>query len=113
LPQSPTTSLALHKGWNWIGYLPRTAQSIDLALASISGKYQLVHSLLYTYNPSDPVHSSLHTMSPGEGYMIYMNEAATLVYPTGSGKDSDQISNSGCYTLDQANPEPDRHLTAR
>jgi len=84
--QAPDTPIQLHKGWNWIGYLPSVPLPITDALTSIAGKYQMVHSMLYTYNPADPVHSTLSTMQPGEGYLIYMNEATALVYPaTGQG----------------------------
>lgn len=79
--QPATTPLNLHQGWNWIGYLPTQQQPIETALASLAGKYQLVHNLLYAYKPDDPLHSTLSVMQPGEGYMIYMNEPATLVYP--------------------------------
>jgi hypothetical protein len=79
--QAPDTPLLLHEGWNWIGYMPSFPLLITEALASIEGKYQIVHSLLYAFNPNDPEHSTLGSMQPGEGYMIYMDEASALVYP--------------------------------
>ncbi len=97
LPQAVATPLPLHAGWNWIGYLPRASMPIGQALASISGKFQLVHDLLNTYNPADPLHSTLTSMVPGSGYLVYMNTAATLVYPTGSSSaPSEQVQSSSC-----------------
>jgi len=106
--QSPDSPLILNQGWNWIGYLPSIPLPIDEALNSIEGKYQIVHNLLYAYNPADIPHSTLLTMTPGEGYMIYMNEAAQLVYPTqSSGHLPDQKIASFDPYLFGVTPTPD------
>ncbi|MBP7962824.1 MAG: hypothetical protein KBG20_18450 [Caldilineaceae bacterium] len=75
------TPLPLHAGWNWIGYLPSTSLPVAQALASIDGKYQRVLGISQTYIPGSPA-SNLTHLEPGQGYLVYMNEAATLVYPT-------------------------------
>ncbi len=84
LPVPVTTSIALHPGWNWIGYLPEVTLPITQALQSIEGQYQRVLSLEKTFDPALPDYSTLRFMEPGKGYLIYANQAITLVYPTES-----------------------------
>jgi len=76
-----TTPQSLHAGWNWIGYLPDTAHPVTEALQSIAGNYQRVLGLDKTFDPDYPDYSTLKSLRPGEGYLIYLDQAATLVYP--------------------------------
>jgi hypothetical protein len=76
-----TTPIPLEAGWNWIGYLPEATLPITVALQSIEGHYQLVQSLDKTYDPALPAFSTLWTMEPGQGYMLYATDAVTLTYP--------------------------------
>jgi len=92
LPIPASTPIPLHQGWNWIGYYPSGVLPIAEALQSIDGMYQMVHSLDATYDPSLPPYSTLTEMAPGQGYLIYMNQATTLVYPTGT---SSQLTEGG------------------
>lgn len=85
LPVECATPLPLHAGWNWIGYFPDVTMPITVALASIEGHYQRVHGLSTTYDPALPEFSTLTTMKPGEGYLIYANDPVTLTYPCGVG----------------------------
>jgi hypothetical protein len=85
VPQAADTPISLHQGWNWLGYLPDSILPIEEALVSINGQYQLVHSLDKTYDPDLPAYSTLHEMTPGQGYLIYMSSAATLTYPVAGG----------------------------
>ncbi len=84
LPVPVTTPIALHPGWNWIGYLPQVALPITEALQSIAGQYQRVLSVDKTFDPALPGYSTLRVMEPGQGYLLYANQAITLVYPTGN-----------------------------
>jgi carboxypeptidase D len=74
-------------GWNLIGYPSTAAVPLPDALASITGKYDLV----YAYDASDPADpwrkydplappwvNTLTEMGPGRGYWLRMTEAATL-----------------------------------
>jgi len=79
-----TTPISLHPGWNWIGYLPEVTLPISQALQSIDGQYQRVLSLDKTFDPTLPGYSTLRFMEPEKGYLIYANQAITLVYPTES-----------------------------
>jgi len=73
--------LSLHAGWNWIGYLPHDPLPVAQALATIDGKYQRVLSISQLYIPGSPA-STLTQLEAGQGYLIFMDEAATLTYPT-------------------------------
>ena len=77
------TPLSLHVGWNWVGYLPEGDLAVEVALASIAGRYSLLLGEEGTYAPppADPRFNTLTEMAPGEGYMIRMSQAGTLVYP--------------------------------
>lgn len=72
----------LHAGWNWIG-APCSITPTPTALASIEGKYLRIMSLSKTYDPALPDFSTLLALTPGEGYLIFVQEPVTLVYPTG------------------------------
>ncbi len=78
-----TTSLPLHQGWNWIGYLPSATLPVTQALESIAGAYQRVLSLNQYYDTRyPPSFSTLKQMAPGQGYLIYATQVATLTYPS-------------------------------
>jgi hypothetical protein len=75
------TPRSLVQGWNWIGYLPRWSLPVADALHAIEGKYKRVLGISSTYDTDLPSYSTLTRMEPGQGYLIYMTTAATLVYP--------------------------------
>jgi len=80
LAQDCSTPKQLHAGWNWIG-APCALTPTAEALQSIVGYYQRVLSLNKTYDPALPQYSTLVNLTPGEGYLIYLTEPATLIYP--------------------------------
>jgi len=96
IPQC-NSSIDLHAGWNWIGG-PCSPYPITTALESIAGLYQRVLSLDKTYDPSLPEYSTLTEMRPGEGYLIYMSDSATLTYPSGEifSQPEPAIQNDAC-----------------
>jgi hypothetical protein len=81
---TPPYTIPLKQGYNWIGYLPDKPMPVAQALQSIDGAYQRVLSLdkVYVYDPALRPYSTLQQMAPGQGYLIYMNVARTLTYPT-------------------------------
>ncbi len=82
VPQAPDTSIDLHEGWNWVGYLPEASMPVTQALASLDGLYARVIGDDGTFDASIPASfNTLKTMEPGKGYLIYMTQAATLTYP--------------------------------
>lgn len=76
-----STPKQLHAGWNWIGSPCETIETAT-ALQSIAGYYQRVLSLDKTYDPALPQFSTLLNLKPGEGYLIYITDPVTLVYPS-------------------------------
>jgi len=80
LAQDCSAPKQLHAGWNWIGAPCALCATAD-ALQSIAGYYQRVLSLNKTYDPALPQYSTLLHLTPGEGYLIYLTEPATLIYP--------------------------------
>lgn len=108
--QSPDKPIPLHQGWNWIGYLHAVPMNIQTALASIQGKFQLVSNLELTYNPNDPIHSTLNQMRPGEGYMIYMTESAILTYPGSAAAKPEGEAADNSPTYPEVNVTPDKTI---
>jgi hypothetical protein len=104
LPAS--SPIPLHEGWNWVGYLPPTTLPITAALQSIEGHYQRVLSLDEVYDPSLPEFSTLWKMEPGQGYLIYMTDSVSLVYPTGSGATARSALESGGPGCEAVSPTP-------
>ncbi len=101
-PVAASTPLPLHEYWNWAGYLPGTPLPIATALQSIEGKYLMVHSIDKTYNPAEPLYSTLTQMEPGQGYLIRATEAVDLIYPAGATASQtipDQTSSDACSTV--------------
>lgn len=82
-PVAQDKAIALHVGYNWLGYLPTCELTVANALQAIQGKYDIVHSEAGTYKPppANPGLNNFNTLAPGRGYMIHMTEAATLTYP--------------------------------
>ncbi|MDP8220735.1 MAG: carboxypeptidase regulatory-like domain-containing protein [Candidatus Stygibacter frigidus] len=75
--------ISLSAGWNWIPYLPQSPMEINAALNSISiDASQIKGSNKFaTYYPGSGWYGSLQELEPLFGYMLNMNNDATLVYP--------------------------------
>jgi len=82
-PTVEPSPLSLHEGWNLIAYQGQAAP-VDEALSSIDSLYTEVRGFEgkgVSYLPDLPEQfSTLRTMKPGMGYLIYMDVAATLSY---------------------------------
>ncbi len=106
-PTPPDTPIELHAGWNWIGYLPTGPLDVAVTLQNIDGLYQRVLSLDKAYVAALPDFSNLHQLQPGEGYLIYMDQAATLTYPTGAAAaNADNDNQSWSTACLHVNPTP-------
>ena len=78
--------IGLTPGWNWIGYLPQTADGLNHALGSIgeSAVYIKDQDLFANYYGSEiGWYGQLANLSPGGGYLIDVVDATDLVYPSG------------------------------
>lgn len=81
-PIPPTTPVPLHTDWNWMGYLLGESRPVGEALESIAGKYSRVaDGKARLYRPELPQFSTLAQLVPDDGYLIFMTDTATLVYP--------------------------------
>lgn len=108
-PLAADTPLALHQGWNWVGYLPRAPLPLASALQSIAGSYQRVLSLDQAYDASLlPEYNPLQTMLPGQGYLIYATQPVSLTYPVEvSGA---ELNAAAISTCEGVSPTPYRTL---
>lgn len=78
--------IALNKGWNLVGYLPKQSLVITDALTTIADKYDTVlgfdgGAASYSVN-IPPQLNTLQQFTPGSAFWIHMLEAAVLQYPT-------------------------------
>ena len=81
-PIPPSRPIPLHTDWNWVGYLLSESRPVGEALASIAGKYtRVADGKARLYNPALPQFSTLAQLVPDDGYLIFMTDTATLVYP--------------------------------
>lgn len=118
VPQAANTPLALERGLNWVGYLPTAKQPVATALQSISGQLlQAADGQGRIYDPALPNFSTLQELLPGQGYLLHLREAATLVYPTTAAASADDApldaeTIEGTGTIHCANVEPTPRFTA-
>jgi pullulanase/glycogen debranching enzyme len=75
-----TSSITLGPGWHAIPYLRDTAMDIEEALASLNGSFEIVKNNAGQFYVPD-VFNGIGSMIPGQGYLIRMTQAGTLVYP--------------------------------
>ena len=81
--QPENTPLSLHKGWNWIGYVPVGEKSLSDALSKLSPSENDVIKTLdeFAIYNGGLWRGTLTSMKPGEGYMYYTEDTKQLVYP--------------------------------
>ena len=105
-PCATDAPIALHSGWNWIGYPLAVSLPITAALQSIEGRYQRIINLTQSYDPTRPTFSTLKQLEPDKGYMIYMNEAATLTYPATTARELAQFTQPAAEICGGVRPTP-------
>jgi FlgD Ig-like domain len=79
----PNTPIPLQEFWNFISFFPAAPINAEAALAGVA------QQLVLAKNDAGEVYipnliNTLGSMRPGRGYKLYMNAAATLVYPFGA-----------------------------
>lgn len=84
-PQS--APVVLQEGWNWVGYSLQSALSTNEALASIADDIVMAKDIDGLVHYPEFEIDELQTLEPGKGYAVYVQNAATLVYPTGDAGD--------------------------
>lgn len=81
--QPETTTVNLHKGWNWIGYVPISANGLSAALSGITPTENDVIKCMddfSTFSGGKWV-GTLTQLKPGEGYLYYSDKATSFKYP--------------------------------
>ncbi|MCS3697016.1 hypothetical protein GGP73_001711 [Salinibacter ruber] len=79
-----TSSIALDEGWNWVPYSRSSALAVEEALTSIQDVLVMVKDEAgRAYVPGEGI-EELSTLTPGEGYRVYVSSSTTLTYPAGS-----------------------------
>jgi len=75
------TEINLLSGWNLVSYLRNSPLAISTAFEGINNSIILVkNNMGQLYYPAFGL-NTLGNMQPGQGYWIYMNSPAVLVYP--------------------------------
>lgn len=75
------TPLGLQAGWNMVAYLPGSAQAPGVATASLGDNLVVVKDEAGNVFMPEYGIDGVGALSPGSGYKMYLNEAATLIYP--------------------------------
>jgi hypothetical protein len=80
-----STPVALSQGWNLASYLRTSPISVDQAVASISEHLVLLkNDAGQVYIPEFGI-NTIGPLQPGAGYVVYVRQAANLVYPANTG----------------------------
>lgn len=77
------TTVILRKGWNWIGYVPVSSNSLSSALAGVTPSENDIIKCMddfATFSGGKWV-GTLTQLKPGEGYLYYASNATTFNYP--------------------------------
>ncbi len=88
--------ISIKTGWNWIGFIPRAAQTVGTALSSINPagsdyiKNQTTSSTFYTDYSWFGELSHLQAL---DGYMLRSSHPATLIYPSGVPLNAKNVKN--------------------
>lgn len=78
------TTVTLHKGWNWLGYLPICEEPLGNALSDLQPAENDVikHMDDFSVFVGGTWQGSLTTLRPGEGYMYCSASETSFNYPT-------------------------------
>ena len=73
------------QGWYVISYLPQTPMQASTALASLNNNFVIVKNgsgeIYFPLLDINTLENSTGLMVPGKGYLIYVTQQCTLVYP--------------------------------
>jgi hypothetical protein len=80
--QPAQTPIPLQAGWNLLPYFLDSPTSIEEALAPILDRVQyLTDEENGVYDPETGT-NTIGMLEPGRGYLIYLDQPATLTYPS-------------------------------
>ncbi len=75
-----TTPLILKTGWNLVSYLPQQEGNVSGVLNSILPNLVIIKNDEGEFYIPNSV-NTLGNLEPNEGYLLYMSQADTLIYP--------------------------------
>ena len=77
------TEIRLHKGWNWIGYVPVLNQSLSDALSSLDASENAIIKCEDDFATfvNGQWTGTLDVLEPGKGYMFYSDKETSFTYP--------------------------------
>ena len=77
-----TTAVNLHKGWNWIGYVPISSNDLSAALSDFTpSENDIIKSMDdFAIFTGGQWKGTLTKLKPGGGYMYYAVNSATFTY---------------------------------
>lgn len=81
-------TVTLHKGWNWIGYIPNMEMPVNMALGNLTaeeGDVVMAQDQFATYDGAT-WKGSLAILAPGNAYLYYSGSVKSFNYPAGSSK---------------------------
>ncbi len=87
-----SVNIPISAGWNWIGYLPQQALTVNEALASLTplnGDIIKSQSAFAQYVAGFGWLGNLVYMSPPNGYLLKMAQPGVLTYPNSSNRPED------------------------
>ena len=77
-----TAPIDLESGWAYVAYLPTGSMTPEEAFAPISQELVVAkNDAGDVYFPSEDI-DGIESLQPGEGYLLYLNDGATLEYPS-------------------------------
>lgn len=76
------TPLALRQGWNTVGYLRNSPFDASAALSSLGNSLVIAKSNYGEVLWPELGINTIGSMLPGQGYQMYLMQAATLTYPS-------------------------------
>lgn len=109
------TTITLHQGWNWIGYVPAEPLSLPVALANLTAeKEDVIKGLdcFAMYNGTEWV-GSLTKLLPGEGYMYYSHSVKSFNYAATGMETYEQQEMPGHWNYDAHQSEDNMIVLAQ
>jgi hypothetical protein len=77
------TPFLMYQGWSLISYLPESRDSLSHAFATLGKAYRYVSSFVQSWDRTRPDFlNSLKITQPGVGYLVKMDTAKVLIYPS-------------------------------
>jgi len=102
-PYDPLThEIQINAGWNYLGFIPQVAMTIDEALAYMQPSHGDVikgHGKFAVYIDNLGWIGSLTTLRPTEGYVLHSQLETSLIYPNYSSISSSRIATSPAMDL--------------